>query len=163
MEMINNLLTITPFSWIALFSVFIAAGIIGMERQISGKPVGIRTSILICLSTYMFTTYSGITQPGILNTRIIGQIITGVGFLGAGVMLTRNGIIVGVTSAACIWILAAIGITIGLNHSYTAVKISVLVVILLIGLDSLERHIPFLHKGAYRKSHQAGEDKHGKK
>ena len=159
MGIIHNLLSITPFSWIAILSVLVSAGIIGVERQISGKPVGIRTSILICLSTYMFTTYSGIIQPGILNTRIIGQIITGVGFLGAGVMLTRNGIIVGVTSAACIWILAAIGITIGLNHSYTAVKISVLVVILLIGLDSLERHIPFLHKGAYRKSNQLIKDK----
>jgi putative Mg2+ transporter-C (MgtC) family protein len=91
----------------------VAGAIVGFERQLSGKPIGIRTSILICISTYAFATFSGINHEPTLDLRVIGQIIiTGIGFLGAGVILTRDGIVIGVTSAACIWILAAIGITI---------------------------------------------------
>jgi len=152
MEIIKKILDITPFSWMEIFSVFIAGGIMGTERQVSGKPVGIRTSILVCLSTYIFTTFASLNQQAVPDTgRIIGQIITGVGFLGAGVILTRDGIVLGVTSAACIWILAAIGITIGLNYPYTGIKLSLLAIILLIGIDSLEKYIPFLNKGAYKK------------
>lgn len=159
MSFINNLLDISPFSWFGILAALIAGGIIGAERQISGKPIGIRTSILICLSTYIFTKFSGINPQGIPgSTRIIGQIITGVGFLGGGVILTKGAVVTGVTSAACIWILAAIGITIGLNHALTGIKISLLSVILLIGIDSLERLIPFLNKGAHRKRKKESDD-----
>ncbi|MFH1777497.1 MAG: MgtC/SapB family protein [Candidatus Omnitrophota bacterium] len=152
MAIIDNLLNITPFNWIEILSALIAGGIIGIERQLSGKPIGIRTSILICISTYIFATFCSLNPQGIPNPAyIIGQIITGIGFLGAGVILTRDGIVLGVTSAACIWILAAIGITIGLNYPYTGVKLALLAVILLTGIDKLEKHIPFLHKGPYKK------------
>ncbi|MFH1460615.1 MAG: MgtC/SapB family protein [Candidatus Omnitrophota bacterium] len=151
----EKILNITPFNWLEIISALIAGGIIGLERQISGKPIGIRTSILICLSTYIFSTFCSLNLQGTPDTaRIIGQIITGIGFLGAGVILTRDGIVLGVTSAACIWILAAIGITIGLNYPYTGIKLSLLAVTLLIGIDNLEKHIPFLHKGDYQKRHK---------
>ena len=142
---------ISPFSWPEIFSAMIAGSIIGFERQISGKPIGIRTSILICISVYVFTTFCGINQQPTLDLRIIGQIITGIGFLGAGVILTRDGIVIGVTSAACIWILAAIGITIGTTHHITGIKLSILAVLILIGIDTAEKKIDFLRKGLHKK------------
>ncbi len=119
----------------------LAGTIIGFERQVYGKPIGIRTSILICISTYAFTTFSSINHQPELDLRVIGQIITGIGFLGGGVILSRDGIVIGVTSAACIWILAAIGITIGTNHHFTGVKLAILAVIILTGVDSLKRKL----------------------
>jgi putative Mg2+ transporter-C (MgtC) family protein len=77
------------------------------------------------------------------------RFITGIGFLGAGVILTRDGIVIGVTSPACIWILAAIGITIGTNHHITGVKLSILAVLVLTGIDTAEKKIKFLRKGLH--------------
>jgi putative Mg2+ transporter-C (MgtC) family protein len=116
MDFLTTIFDITPFTWIEIFCAMLAGAIIGFERQIYGKPIGIRTSILICISTYAFTIFSGINQEPTLDLRVIGQIITGIGFLGGGVILSRDGIVMGVTSAACIWILAAIGITIGTHN-----------------------------------------------
>jgi len=99
----------------------------------------------------VFTTFSGINEQPILDLRIIGQIITGIGFLGAGVILTRDGIVIGVTSAACIWILAAIGITIGTDHHITGIKLAILAVLILIGVDTAEKKIDFLRKGLQKK------------
>ena len=66
-------------------------------------------------------------------------------------ILSRDGIVIGVTSAACIWILAAIGITIGTNNYITGVKLAILAVIILTGVDMAERKIKFLHKGQHKK------------
>ena len=151
MDFLKNIFDITPFTWIEIFCAMLAGTIIGFERQIYGKPIGIRTSILICISTYAFTTFSGINQEPNLDLRVIGQIITGIGFLGGGVILSRDGIVIGVTSAACIWILAAIGITIGTNHHYTGVKLAVLAVLILTGVDLAEKKIKFLSKGLHKK------------
>jgi len=85
------------------------------------------------------------------SSHWIGQIITGIGFLGASVILTRDGIVIGVTSAACIWIRAAIGITIGTNHSASGIKLSILAVIILIGVDTAEKRIKALRKGLHQK------------
>ncbi|HUV63332.1 MAG TPA: MgtC/SapB family protein [Sedimentisphaerales bacterium] len=151
MDILKNIVDISPFNWLELLSAMIAGTVVGLERQLSGKPIGIRTSILICISTYAFTTFCGINNEPTLDLRIIGQIITGIGFLGAGVILTRGGIVIGVTSAACIWILAAIGITIGTNHPATGIKLSLLAVIILTGVDTAEKRIKSLRKGLHEK------------
>lgn len=124
---------------------------IGLERQLLGKPVGIRTSILICLGTYVFVKL-GATElgGGDDTTRIIGQIITGIGFLGAGVILARDGMVLGVTSAAAIWMLASIGSVIGKDHYLTGVKLSILTVFILVGVDLLENSFKTLQKGVHR-------------
>ena len=107
----NPWISVAPLSWISLFACLLAGGIVGIERQWQGKPIGIRTSILICLGTYVFVAIGSVIVTGTTDpTRIIGQVITGIGFLGAGVMLTRDGMVVGATSAASIWVLAAIGV-----------------------------------------------------
>jgi len=151
MDFMTTIIDISPFSWLELFSAMIAGSIIGFERQLSGKPIGIRTSILICISTYAFATFSSINREPTLDLRVVGQIITGIGFLGAGVILTRDGIVIGVTSAACIWVLAAIGITIGTNHPASGIKLSILAVIILLGVDSAEKRIKALRKGLHQK------------
>jgi putative Mg2+ transporter-C (MgtC) family protein len=151
MDILKNIFDITPFSWPEILCAILAGTIIGFERQALGKPIGIRTSILICISTYAFTTFSYINHQETIDLRIIGQIITGIGFLGGGVILSRDGIVIGVTSAACIWILAAIGITIGTNYYITGVKLAVLAVIILTGVDMAEKKIQFLHKGQHKK------------
>ncbi len=151
---------ITPYQWHSIFTAIICGGMIGCERQVRGKPVGIRTASLITLGTYLFmaTSYSfpeGSYDP----TRVMGQIITGVGFLGAGVMMARDGAVVGVTSAATIWVLAAIGLMIGSGNLIASVKVSFLVVGILYGVDILEKHIKMLTRGvhgSFRNLHRRG-------
>lgn len=88
-----------------------------------------------------------ITDP----SRIIGQVITGVGFLGAGVMLAKDGAVVGVTSAATIWILSAIGISISHQNYYAAIIFSGLVVSILFGVDLLEEYSQMFTRGVHSK------------
>lgn len=143
---------ISPFSWAGIGAAMIAGAFIGLERQLLGKPVGIRTSILICLGTYVFVKLGGADQgTAVDSTRIIGQIITGIGFLGAGVILARDGMVLGVTSAAAIWVLASIGSVIGRDHYLTGIKLSILTVLILVGIDVLEGSIKALQKGVHRK------------
>jgi putative Mg2+ transporter-C (MgtC) family protein len=124
--------------------------IVGLERQLSGKPTGIRTSSLICLGSYIFVAATHLLQNGNVDPgRIVGQVITGIGFLGAGVILTRQGIVVGVTSAAVIWVLAGIGILIGLDRYAAAVLLSLTTVGILIGVNVLEKTFVHLEKGIY--------------
>ena len=134
-----ELFDITPLAWQDVASCLAAASLIGLERQIHGKPIGIRTSSLICLGTYIFVVMGrSISSDHIDPSRVVAQVITGVGFLGAGVMFSRDGSVVGVTSAAAIWILAAIGVTIGQGHAWLGIRIGVLTILLLTGVNLLE-------------------------
>src|SRR5690606_18027030 len=95
--------------WIRVAAAFFCGGVVGLERQLRGKPAGIRTSVLICLGTCFFVVLGSVfVGPGEDPTRVLGQVVTGIGFLGAGVILTRESNVLGVTSAATIWMLAAI-------------------------------------------------------
>ncbi|NQV35240.1 MAG: MgtC/SapB family protein [Phycisphaeraceae bacterium] len=150
-----DVLDIAPLDWWALLSCFLSALIIGLERQLMGKPIGMRTSALICMGTYVFVAITRhmsneVTDP----SRIVGQVITGIGFLGAGVMMSKNGSIVGVTSAAAIWILAAVGVIIGMGYYVLGVKIAVLTVGILVGVNCLESSFAFLRQGAHVKREQ---------
>ncbi|XQW86966.1 MgtC/SapB family protein [Thalassotalea piscium] len=143
---------ITPYDWTAILTSILCGTVIGLERQVRGKPVGIRTSSLIVLGTYIFmatatSVSTEITDP----SRIIGQVITGVGFLGAGVMLAKDGAVVGVTSAATIWILSAIGISISHANYFPAIIFSLLVVAILFGVDWLEGYSQVLTRGVHSK------------
>ena len=147
-----RVIDVSPLSWEALFCCFLSGIIIGLERQLRGKPVGMRTSALICIGTYIFIAMTRhvaneITDP----SRIIGQVVTGIGFLGAGVILARQGTIVGVTSASAIWVLAAIGVVIGLGFSWLGVKMAVLSVAILVGVDFVEGRFESLQRGVHRK------------
>ena len=148
----ESLLSITPFSWVAVGSSILCGAIVGFERQLRGKPVGITTSSLIVLGTYIFITSSMLVAVDITDpSRIIGQVVTGVGFLGAGVMLAKEGVVVGVTSAATIWALAAVGVCIAVIDSFVAIKMALLIVAILYGVDLLEKYSAAFTKGVHSK------------
>lgn len=147
---LHALLTIEPLSWLGILCAILSGAIVGIERQILGKPVGIRTSALICLGTYVFTVIGeSFTGQGADPSRVVGQIITGIGFLGAGVILTRDGIVLGVTSAAAVWLLAGIGVVIGTGYEATGIKLAVLAVFILVGVDVIENSFKSLRRGVH--------------
>ena len=141
---------IQPLSWPQIGAALLCGGIIGLERQIRGRPAGIRTSIMICFGTSLFVqlgqTINGASSD---HTRVLGQIITGIGFLGAGVMLARGGLVMGVTSASVIWILAAVGSAIGLGYISAAIVVSIIAVCVLVLVDILEASVKGLRGGVH--------------
>ncbi len=99
-----------------IITATICGFIIGYDREIKSKVAGIRTMILICAGCALYTSLSTLMNGGNIDpTRIIGQIATGIGFLGAGVIMKNEDKIVGVTTAAFIWVVSVIGVFIGLN------------------------------------------------
>lgn len=148
----EEIINIDPYRWDAIFTAIFCGTIIGLERQLRGKPVGIRTSSLIVLGTYLFLATAFMLKGDIVDpSRVVGQVITGIGFLGAGVMLAKDGAVVGVTSAATIWVLAAVGVMISTGNHLNAIRISVLVVLILYGVDLLEAHTKSFSKGVHNK------------
>lgn len=133
---------LTSQFWIMVGVAVLCGGIVGFERQMRGKPAGIRTNILICLGTTVFvklsTLYSGQNAD---MTRVLGQVVTGIGFLGAGVILARGGRVKGVTSAAVIWMLAGIGSMIGFERFTAAIALTVVTVVILTVIEYLELNL----------------------
>lgn len=148
LSLLSPIFDIAPFKWSAIGTCLLCGAIIGMERQMRGKPVGIRTSSMIVLGTYIFIAAGAAVQSESSDpSRIIGQVVTGVGFLGAGVMLSKEGVIMGVTSAATIWALAAIGVCVAVVSASVAVKFSILIVLILAGMDFAEHYFSALRRG----------------
>jgi putative Mg2+ transporter-C (MgtC) family protein len=142
--------SLTPQFLMSIGVAVLCGGIIGLERQIRGKPAGIRTNILICLGTTIFVQLSAtFGGPNVDPTRVLGQVVTGIGFLGAGVIIARGGHVRGVTSAAVIWTLAGIGAMIGLGRFVPAITLAVVTVGILTGLELLEERVPWLHGGEH--------------
>ncbi len=149
---LDLLFNIEPYDWRHIFVAILCGTIVGLERQLRGKPVGIRTSSLITLGTYIFITSSMFISADVVTSdpsRIIGQVITGIGFLGAGVMLARDGMVIGVTSAATIWALASIGVCIAVANLGSAIKLSIIVVLVLVGVDLLEDYSQTMTRGVH--------------
>jgi putative Mg2+ transporter-C (MgtC) family protein len=135
--------------WATIGVALLSGGVVGLERQLRGKPAGVRTSILICLGTSIFVqvgaVYGGAQSD---PTRVLGQVVTGVGFLGAGVILARGAVVTGVTTAAVIWVLAAIGTLIGFRQFAAAVAVAGITVTMLTGIELLESGARRLWGGA---------------
>ena len=147
-----DLIALDPYNWKSILAAILCGAIVGTERQLRGRPVGIRTSILLVVSIYIFvTSYIGMVGETSDSARIIGQIVTGVGFLGAGVMLSKDGMVIGITSAATIWALAAIGVCLAIGNPFVAIKLAVLVVGILVGVDLLENLVANLTRGVHEK------------
>ena len=107
--------------------VIIVGGLIGAEREYRSKSAGFRTMILICLGSFLFTSFS-IHITGGTNDRIASNIVTGIGFLGAGVIFKSDNRINGLTTAASIWATAALGMGIA-DGEYTIVLIATAIVL----------------------------------
>jgi len=120
--------------------------LIGLEREYKKKEAGMRTYSLVCLGSTLFTIISFeiiklfSNQPGfgIDPTRIPGQIILGVGFLGAGLIIFRGFHIEGLTTAAGLWVTAGVGIAVGANFYSLAIFVAFLAIIILAGLRIIE-------------------------
>jgi putative Mg2+ transporter-C (MgtC) family protein len=122
-------------------------GIIGLEREISGKPAGLRTNILICLGSALLMDVSirvGVTVDGTRvgdPARLAAQVVSGIGFLGAGTIMQARGAVLGLTTAATIWVVAAIGLTVGSGMYLEACGATILVAFVLFGLGRVERRL----------------------
>ena len=120
----------------------VLGGAVGFEREFRGKAAGLRTNILICLGAALFTRLSISVAGGVGDpARIAAQIVTGVGFIGAGTILHSRGHVSGLTSAATIWLVAAIGVAVGAGALIEAVGATLLVLIVLGVLGALERYL----------------------
>jgi putative Mg2+ transporter-C (MgtC) family protein len=135
--------------WLHLGTAILCGGLIGIERQLRGKAAGIRTSILICLGTSIFVSLGGSLAPSEADpTRVLAQVVSGIGFLGGGVILAREGLVTGVTSAAVIWVLAALGAMIGFGHLAGTIVLTLATLGILIGVELLEGMFRRLRQGA---------------
>lgn len=133
-------------SWTPVYQLLLAAllgAIVGIERDINGRPAGIRTNMIIALGSCLFAIISsegyadaaGTQDP----TRIASIVVQGIGFIGAGVMLKGGDHITGLTTAATIWLVAAIGMAVGANMPMHAVVVTIFAVVFLVSLQ------PFSH------------------
>jgi putative Mg2+ transporter-C (MgtC) family protein len=117
-------------------------GAIGWERERAGKPAGLRTNILICVAATLLTDLSvrvaASAGPSADPGRIAAQIVTGVGFLGAGTILQGRRAVTGLTTAATLWVVAAIGMAVGFGALVEAVGTTLLVLLALVVLGRLE-------------------------
>ena len=148
--------TASPEFWKGLGSALLCGGAIGLERQLRGRPAGCS---LICLGTMIFARLGEvITTDGGDPVRMAGQIVVGIGFLGAGVIMNRHHVVRGLTTASVIWLLAALGVLIGLRMYDSAFAVTAIVVVMLGGVGALERHAPWLRRGAHGKSAAAPPD-----
>lgn len=123
--------------------------VIGLEREIRGKAAGLRTNVLICLGASVFTIISRQMGAGYMesNTRIAAQIVTGVGFLGAGAIIQDRGGVHGLTTAATIWLVASVGMACGARYYGLAALATFIAVIVLTGLGRIEKPIEKQHTG----------------
>lgn len=128
------------FCWVLLTVLSVLCGaVIGVERGKRQKPAGLRTMMLICLGASIFTQASLLiacerADPG----RIAAQIVTGVGFLGAGSIIHGRGSITGFTTAAAIWVVAAIGVILGSGFAAAGLLFTLLTVATLLAERSIE-------------------------
>ena len=125
------------FLFRCFLSIFIG-GIVGLERELRRKPAGVKTHGLICLGACVLTSLSLSISFFGDPTRIAAQIVTGIGFIGAGTILHSRKVITGLTTAATLWVVTAIGMLIGGGLLVAAIGVTFLVTVLLLGARLLD-------------------------
>lgn len=130
----GNLYNVLPRAWAGLVCVctsLICGVIVGLERRAKDKPAGLRTVTLIAVGSTIFTTASILIADdagaGADRGRIAAQIVTGVGFLGAGAIIRDHGTVLGLTTGATIWVVAAIGLLVGVGYAAAGLAFSLLI------------------------------------
>lgn len=128
----------------------VLGALVGLDRELSDQPAGLRTHILVSIGAALFTMAGAYGVDGTLGvsdgvkfdpTRVAAQVVTGIGFLGAGAILRRGMNVRGLTTAAGLWVTAAIGLAIGLGFYYVSVVTTLVSVLALFGLKRLERRL----------------------
>jgi putative Mg2+ transporter-C (MgtC) family protein len=131
---------------IQVLASMVLGGIVGYDREKKMKAAGLKTNILICMGACMYTSMSlvSIAQNSIGApdpNRVSAQIVSGIGFLGAGAIIQGRGNVIGLTTAATIWVVAAIGYTVGVGHPFSATIFSLTVLIVLKMINPLYRFL----------------------
>lgn len=124
-----------------LIELVAAAGlgsVIGLERELTSQPAGFRTHLLVALGAALFTE-TGLGLSGSDPTRVAAQVVTGIGFLGAGAILRDGGSVRGLTTAASLWVTAAAGVACGIGRPLLGTVAVGIALLALIGLKQLER------------------------
>ena len=137
--MTDHIITFT----IRLIVAMILCGIVGLEREYRAKDAGFRTHFLVAIGSALFTLISmyGFADGVKDTSRVAAQVVSGIGFLGAGIIVFQRNVIRGLTTAAGLWVTAAIGMACGVGQFYMAVLVTLLI---LIGLEVLNRFIPHI-------------------
>lgn len=141
-----------------LFVAMVLGGSIGLERQLRGRSAGLRTNILVCLGSaaviVVFQKLYYDADPGVQSAirldpaRAAAGVITGIGFLGAGTIIKSKDFVRGLTTAASIWVVSAVGISVGLGEFTIAVALTLLVLLTLVVLHRI--HIGADHYSSFR-------------
>ncbi len=143
--MMNEIAVVKDVALKLLLSAFLGA-LIGLEREVREKPAGLKTNALIScgatlfmiISIYVMQEYGTKTSdPG----RIAAQVITGIGFIGAGVILRSRGSIKGLTTAATIWSVTGVGLAIGCGFYSAALIATIVILSVLLVIGKVEQHL----------------------
>jgi len=129
-----------------IFRLFVAlalGAVIGFERQLKNRPAGMRTHMLVSLGSAIFTVAGLTVEPN--ASRIPEAIATGIGFLGAGAIIAQGGRVRGITSAATLWAVAALGLVVGLGEYWMGIIITVFI----FGTLQIDRIKRFSESGTY--------------
>jgi putative Mg2+ transporter-C (MgtC) family protein len=128
--------------WTEVGLCVLCGAILGLDRELRDKPMGFRTSILICLGAMLFVKLGlDLTEDRGDPSRVLGQVVAGVGFLGAGVIFTRKSTVRGVTTASTVWILAAVGALIGTSEWGAALGVTLVSLLVLVVFDLVEDYL----------------------
>lgn len=127
---------------------FLLGMAVGIEREISDKPAGLRTNVLICLGATLFTILSThwIGVAGTEDAHIAAQIVSGIGFLGAGAIMREGEHVTGLTTAATIWMVAAIGMAVGLGHHKLAAMATIMTLLVQTALARLDMVVDLMRR-----------------
>lgn len=131
--------------WKLVLAILIGA-VIGAEREYRSKSAGFRTLTMICLGAAMFTIFSQFIGGSGNPDRIASNIVTGIGFVGAGVIFKGDYRVNGITTAAMIWVTAALGMGIGAGYCLISVIACLLILVVLFGFGRLEIWIDKIHQ-----------------
>ncbi len=141
-------------TWVMVLNLVIAAflgGLIGLEREAGHRPAGLRTTMLVCVGSALFTVLSIHAFPSagdVSNARVAAQIVTGIGFLGAGTVWRAQDHVKGLTTAASLWVAAAIGMAVGAGFGVLALAATLITLFILAVMQRLERRF-FPHVGEH--------------
>ncbi|HSV85839.1 MAG TPA: MgtC/SapB family protein [Levilinea sp.] len=129
---------------VKLVLAIVVGGLIGLEREILDKDAGFRTLTLICVGSTLFTIFSISVSPAGDGGRIAAQIVSGVGFLGAGVILREGTQVRGLTTASTVWLVAALGMGIGMGNYLFSVSATAILLLVLFVFPKIEKGVDAL-------------------
>jgi putative Mg2+ transporter-C (MgtC) family protein len=128
---------------------------VGFEREYRGRDAGLRTMAMVCVGSCIFTIAGQIVAgKNVDPTRIAAQIVTGVGFLGAGAIFRAEDRVKGLTTAAAVWVVAAIGMLVGFGFYLMALVATLVVLVGLVGMRPIERRFFGLDKAGHPEMHR---------